>query len=157
MPSQISSLTEWIFALCTFVQFRSSVGKQMSLQIISLTEWFVAFSTFVQLLSSMSQFMHSKLASAWIWLNTHGAKVFSGHVQDLNCPPQLVKRNWGNEHHFPFLNLKSQHIWDISCSSFLKACNVKSSKYTFLWQDYTEYQDFFSLCKIDQPAMYCTL
>ena len=57
----------------------------------NLAERFVALSTFVKLLTSVNQQMCVQLAGIWKRLDTHGAGVLGGHVED--SPPQLVENN----------------------------------------------------------------
>ena len=81
---QIRSLTERILAMCTFVRLHFSVGQQVLLQISSSTENFVALCTLVWLLPSVSQLMRGKFAGKQKLLDTHVARMFVGHDQNLS-------------------------------------------------------------------------
>ena len=81
---QIRSLTERVLAMCTFVRLHFSVGQQVLLQISSSTENFVALCTLVWLLPSVSQLMRGKFAGKQKLLDTHVARMFVGHDQNLS-------------------------------------------------------------------------
>ena len=141
MCLQIASLGEWFVALFTFVSLFFCVDEQVPLQISSLTKWFIALGTFVLLLSSVSDQMLGQFAWICKWLEAHDARMFVGHLQNINCSPQLVDNNWGGNDphsethvHFPFPNVNQ--LWSI-----------------FFWNNLTKYRTFTyfeNLGKINQ-------
>ena len=129
MPLQNASLTEWFVTLCTSVLLLSTMSQQMPSQMPSLGEWFVAMCTCVRLLSRVSEQMCGQFAGGDKRLDAHGARVFIGHVQNINCSPLLVENNWGGNDphfetfvHFPFP--KVNLLWSIYFFKFSLFSNV---------------------------------